>query len=239
MDVRIQYLLSDCPFVKVVQIQLSEGGVVLVEAESRAAEAACPYCGRLSDRIHGRYTRHVQDLPCQDRQATLRLQVRKFVCANPECCRLIFCERIPDLLAPHARTTERLTEAHRTLGFALGGEAGSRVAQRFSIPTSPDTLLRRVKQQHSDPFPPPRVIGIDDWAWRKGQKYGTIVIDLRGGESSRVVGPSRKVVHGDRQARRSIEQNPSLSRVVASELGHVARRSIAATRRRCRPARLN
>jgi transposase len=125
--------------------------------------------------------RQLHDLSWQGRTATLRLLVRKFICINAACDRSIFCERMPELTASHARTTNRLTAAHRTLGFALGGEAGSRVAERLSIPTSPDTLLRRIKQQKDQPGVAPRVIGIDDWAWRKGQKYGTIVIDLERG----------------------------------------------------------
>jgi transposase len=180
MEATIQDLLPECPHLHVVQYELADGGVV-VDAESRSAEAACPSCGRLSDRTHSRYTRHLRDLSWQGRTAAVRLRLRKFVCANPACNQAIFCERVPELTAPHARTTHRLTAAHRTLGLALGGEAGSRVSERLAIPTSPDTLLRRVKQQPGEPGAAPRVIGIDDWAWRKGQKYGTIVIDLERG----------------------------------------------------------
>jgi transposase/DNA-binding CsgD family transcriptional regulator len=85
------------------------------------------------------------------------------------------------LLEAHARTTARLTGAHRALGFALGGEAGSRLAEHLDMPTSPDTLLRRVKDCPGEPAPPPRYVGIDDWAFRKGQCYGTVVVDLERG----------------------------------------------------------
>jgi transposase len=94
---------------------------------------------------------------------------------------LVFCERLPDLVAPHARTSGRLTQVHRALGLALGGEAGSRLAEALAVPTSPATLLRRVKQYEGEPIPPPRFVGVDDWAWRKGQRYGTILIDLERG----------------------------------------------------------
>jgi transposase len=148
---------------------------------SVAATARCPRCGTASDRVHSRYRRTVADLPCQDRPVALRLVVRRFRCARPDCPQTVFCERLPGLIDAHARSTARLTEAHWAVGFALGGEAGARRAQRLDMPTSPDTLRRRVKAAPDEPVPPPRYVGIDDWAIRKGQRYGTIVIDLERG----------------------------------------------------------
>jgi transposase len=150
--------------------------VVLLAAT--APTAVCPQCGTASDRVHSRYRRTVADLPSQGRVVALRLLVRKFRCARPDCPRRIFCERLPQVLPAHARSTTRLAEAHRDIGFALGGEAGGRLAGLLHMPTSPHTLLRRVKAGSGEPAPPPRCVGIDDWAIRKGQRYGTIVIDL-------------------------------------------------------------
>jgi transposase len=135
----------------------------------------------MTDRVHSHYRRTVADLPCHGRMLALRLLVRRFRCTNPACSQHIFCERLPQLLQTHARSTTHLTDAHRVIGFALGGEAGSRVAERLDIPTSPDTLLRRVKNAPDGPAPPPRYVGIDDWAFRKGQRYGTLVVDLERG----------------------------------------------------------
>jgi transposase len=148
---------------------------------STAPTATCPQCGTASDRIHSRYRRTVADLPSQGRVVVLRLLVRKFRCLGPGCTRRIFCERLPKVLARHARSTARLSDAHRDIGFALGGEAGSRLAGSLDMPTSPDTLLRRVKGWPGEPDPVPRCVGIDDWAIRKGQRYGTLLVDLERG----------------------------------------------------------
>src|SRR5258708_4477935 len=108
---------------------------------STSTTAACPRCGKLSDRVHSQYLRTLADLACHDRPVLVRLQVRRFRCATPSCSQSIFCERLPMLAKAHARTTTRLTDAHRLVGLALGGEAGSRLAEHLAIPTSPDTIL--------------------------------------------------------------------------------------------------
>jgi transposase len=143
-----------------------------------APTAVCPLCGADTRRIHSRYTRHLADLPCLGRRVRLRIAVRRFVCPRTDCPRRIFAERLPGFAAPRARTTERLRRTQTAVGLSLGGEAGARLAARMAIATSPDTLLRRVKRPKEESAPPPRVVGIDDWAWRKGKCYGTIVVDL-------------------------------------------------------------
>ena len=143
-----------------------------------APTAACPLCGSNTRRVHSRYTRRLDDLPCFGRCVRLRIDVRRFVCPQSDCPRRIFAERLPGFTAPRARTTDRLRQTQTDIGSSLGGEAGARLAARMAIITSPDTLLRRVKQLKNESVEPPRVVGIDDWAWRKGQRYGTIVVDL-------------------------------------------------------------
>ena len=137
---------------------------------------------RRPQRVHSRYTRRLADLPCFGRAVRLQVTVRRFFCPQPECPRRIFAERLPGFAEPYARTTDRLRQAHESIGFALGGEAGSRLTIGLSMATSPDTLLRRVKQLKDDRRRLPRFVGIDDWAWCKGQRYGTIVVDLERGD---------------------------------------------------------
>jgi transposase len=112
----------------------------------------------------------------------LQVAVRRFVCPQLDRPRRIFAERLPGFSAPWARTTDRLRRTQADIGSSLGGEAGARHAARLAMTTSPDTLLRRVKRPKNESALPPRVVGIDDWAWRKAQRYGTIVVDLERGD---------------------------------------------------------
>jgi transposase len=159
---------------------LSPDLIVLALAPSTQA-APCPDCGQPSHRIHSRYRRTLADLPVCGHRVVLRVAVRKFFCRQPGCPRAVFCERLPVLAEPYARSSGRLADSHRDLGLALGGEAGSRLADALDMPTSADTLLRRVKGFEGEPAPEPRFVGVDDWAFRKGQVYGTILIDLERG----------------------------------------------------------
>ncbi len=133
---------------------------------------------------HSTYQRHLADLPWQGRVVELRVQVRRLRCVNAACPRAIFAERLPGVTLPKARRTVRLREAQTSIGLALGGEPGSRLAGKLAMPVSGDTLLRLVRAAGAEPITPPRVLGVDDWAWRRGQRYGTILCDL---EKNRVV----------------------------------------------------
>src|SRR5262249_16749507 len=118
--------------------------IIQVDAEGVSWSADCPRCGVASDQVHGRYVRTVADLPWRGRQVRIRIHVRRFRCHNPGCSQRTFAERLP-FAAAHAQVTSRLGEIQRSICLALGGEPGSRLARRLAMPTSPDTLLRRVK----------------------------------------------------------------------------------------------
>jgi len=140
--------------------------------------AACPLCQHYSERVHGSYGRTVADVPCGGRKVTLALTVRKFVCHTPDCPRKIFTERLPALVQSYARMTNRLLEALQTLGFATCGEVGERLAPKLGMDISGPTLLRRMRAVSIPPPASVRILGIDDWAWKKGMTYGTILVDL-------------------------------------------------------------
>lgn len=140
--------------------------------------ASCPVCGHDTWRVHSRYDRHLAEEPIFGHRVSLLMTVRRFFCSGSGCPRRIFTEPLDGFATKHARTTARLARNHLAIGSALGGEAGARLAGKVAVPTSADTLLRRVKQAGAPSSGPPRFVGIDDWAWCKGQRYGTIVVDL-------------------------------------------------------------
>jgi len=201
------------PGLAVDSVDGSEDALV-VTARSNAVTALCPLCGAASDRVQSHYVRHPSDLPCAGRRVRLRLIVRRFQCGVPGCPRQVFAERFgTTVLAERARRTGRLEEIVHHLGLALGGRPGAGFAQRLMLPVSNDTLLRVVRRRALPRTEPLTVIGIDDWAYRRNHRYGTIICDL---ERRRVVAllPNREQATAEAWLR----QHPGIS-IVSRDRG--------------------
>ena len=151
---------------------------LIISLHATTSTVFCPRCGTAGSRIHSRYTRTISDPTVVGQRLILKLLVRKWVCPLASCPQRIFAEPFVGVVRRYARMTDRLIKALQSIGVTTNGEDGANLASSLAIPTTAKTLIRRVFELPLPRNGPVRIVGIDEWAWKKGSHYGTILVDL-------------------------------------------------------------
>ncbi|MCW3789689.1 ISL3 family transposase [Plebeiibacterium sediminum] len=155
----------------------SENDNIQIYASIKSKKAQCPTCNKYSNSIHDNYERNLTDLPILNSKTEIILRTRKFKCKNAQCHQKVFSEQIP-FVAKYARRTKRVSNKLDTLSIELTSKQGSMLSEEFRIKVSPSTITRMAHKQPLPPIKQPKILGVDDWAYRKGVSYGTILIDM-------------------------------------------------------------
>lgn len=151
---------------------------MIVSLHASSPAAPCPQCGTAGSRVHSRYQRTIADVACGGRSLVFKVLVRKWICPNAACSQRIFAERFPGFVQRYARMTDRLRAALQVVGVTTNGADAARILSSLGMPTTGKTLIRHVLRLPLPQDAPVRIAGVDEWAWKKGAHYGTILVDL-------------------------------------------------------------
>ncbi len=176
----VESLLPEAGRLVVERLSIEPAGI-LMELRCRDVSSQCPACKCPSRRVHSKYLRTIGDLPWRNTPVVIHWRARKFFCDNPDCRRRVFAEQLSGLVARRGRNSAQLEKTLVDIGLECGGEPGRRLAADLGISTSGDTILRRLRCIAAESDLHPQTIGIDDFAFRKGHHYGTVIVDHESG----------------------------------------------------------
>lgn len=154
---------------------------VLITLNPTNNESKCPCCEEKSDKIHSRYRRKLLDLPMLDKSTKIILNSRRFFCNNPNCSRKIFSEQFKGFITRYKRTIKRLSNYLFRLGLSQSASQACRLLGRL-IPISVSSILRIVKNHSINVSYDAEHVGIDDFSFKKGVTFGTIICNLKSGK---------------------------------------------------------
>ena len=166
----------------VEQVQPAGDGVVM-QARSRAAGAACPACGAWSSRVHSGYVRTVADGPSGGHPVVIRLAVRRFLCRNPACRRVTFAEQVDGLTGRYLRRSLPCWGYWPRSGSRWRAGPGPGWPSRWASRRTGPRCCGWSPPCPSPRSAPPRRSSGSMFALRRGQVYGTVLVDITAGKA--------------------------------------------------------
>lgn len=159
----------------------SEEDDLTLYVRSTESKATCPYCGHQSEKIHSRYYRNLRDLPAFGKKVGICFRARKFFCHNQECRYRTFAEQPGNEIFRYRRRTRRCEVCVHRHALVLSSPQCSRLLGGIGVSVSRSTVLRDLHRMRVPDERDVRRIGIDDWAFRKGHDYGSLIVNLATG----------------------------------------------------------